>query len=257
MQKSAVVTIVLSMVVVLTAGFGLSTLASNAQAADNTTNYMNFTQQNTGIWVTGNGKITVVPDIAVINAGVEVQAGTVALAQQQAAAVMDALIQAIKGAGVAPADIATQQYSVQPVYTWDESWRTSTITGYRVINSVNVKVRAIANTGDVIDDIARAGGDYTRINNVYFTVENPEQYYAQARENAMADAKAKAEQMASLSGVQLGKPMYISEGSSYYPPVIRYDAAYKEGDYSQAPSTPISPGETDIYISVQIVYTIQ
>jgi uncharacterized protein len=257
MQKSSIATIVLSMVLVLAAGFGLSALASNAQAADNTTNYMKFTQQNTGIWVTGNGKITVVPDIAVVNAGIEVKAGTVALAQQQAATVMEQIINAIKEAGIAPADIATQQYSVQPVYTWDESWRTSTITGYRVLNSVTIKIRAIENTGSVIDEIARAGGDYTRVNNLYFTVDNPEQYYAQARENAMADAKAKAEQMAALSGIQLGKPMYISEGSNYYPPVIRYDAAYKEGEYAQAPSTPVSPGETDIFMSVQIVYTIQ
>jgi uncharacterized protein YggE len=76
-------------------------------------------------------------------------------------------------------------------------------------------------------------------------------YYGQAREKAMADAKSKAEQIARLGGVTLGKPTYISE-SSYYPtPItVRTDAI------APTVETPISPGEMDITITVQVVYAI-
>jgi uncharacterized protein YggE len=73
----------------------------------------------------------------------------------------------------------------------------------------------------------------------------------------MNDARSKAEQMASLGGVQLGKPTYISEGSTYYPPVIRYAGQSKESDNSAVPTSPINPGETTISMSIQVVYSIQ
>ncbi len=257
MQKGTVITLILSIGLVLTTGFGIGMLANNTASAESSTNYMNFSQQNTGIWVSGQGKVTVTPDIAVISAGVEVRADLLNEAQTQAAQAMAALLETVKAAGVNERDITTQQYYIQPVYTWDEQSRNSIITGYRVTNTVTIKVRLVESAGSIIDDITRITGSYTRINNVYFTVDNPEQYYEQARENAMADAKSKAEQMAALSGIQLGKPTYISEGSSYYPPVVRYDGYYGAKEDAQAPATPIAPGETDIVLGVQVVYSIQ
>ncbi|MBN1369248.1 MAG: SIMPL domain-containing protein [Dehalococcoidaceae bacterium] len=256
MQKTTLLTIFLSLALVVAAGFGLSSLMTRQAAAENTNNYMTFSQQNNGIWVSGQGKVTVIPDIVVVQMGVETQAQNISDAQQQAAVAMDAMINVLEEAGITQGDIKTANYNVQPIYTWDEQQRTSIITGYRVANSVTVQIRQVDSAGEIIDEAVRASGDAARVNNVYFTVDDPEQYYTLARERAMADAKSKAEQMAALSGVQLGKPTYISEGSSYYPPVIRYDTAVKEGD-SQTPATPISPGETDIIMNVQIVYAIQ
>jgi len=256
MQKSTVLTIFLSLALVITTGFGLSSLLTRQTAAEDAGNYMTFSSQNNGIWVSGQGKVTVIPDIAVVVMGVETQAQNVGDAQQEAAEAMDALMKVLEGAGVSQSDIKTANYNVQPVYTWDEPQRTSIITGYRVSNSVTVKIRQVNSAGEIIDEVVRASGDAARINNVYFTVDDPEQYYKLARERAMVDAKSKAEQMAALSGVQLGKPTYISEGSTYYPPVIRYDNVYKEGD-AQAPGTPITPGDADIILNVQVVYAIQ
>lgn len=256
MQKSTALTIFLSLALVITAGFGLGSLMNNQAAAEDTSNYMTLSSQNTGIWVNGQGKVTVTPDIAVVIMGVEAQAQNVGDAQQQAAEAMAALMEVLEEAGVAQSDIKTNNYSVQPMYVWDEQQRTSIITGYRVNNSVTVQIREVDAAGAIIDEVARASGDATRVNDVYFTVDNPEQYYTLARERAMADAKAKAEQMAGLGGVQLGKPTYISEGSAYYPPVIRYDNAIKEGG-AQAPGTSITPGDTDIILNVAVVYAIQ
>ena len=117
---------------------------------------------------------------------------------------------------------------------------------------VVAKIREIAKTGSIIDVVAKAGGDFTRIDNISFSIEDPSPYRNQARDKAMADAKAKAEQLASLSGVKLGKPTYISEGISFpvYPSTVRMAEA------APAPTTPISPGEMKVTLDVQVVYAI-
>jgi uncharacterized protein YggE len=99
--------------------------------------------------------------------------------------------------------------------------------------------------------VAAAGGDLTRINSIAFSIDDPTPYSKQARDKAMADAKAKANQLASLGGVNLGKPTYISE-SVYYP---IYTSGAK-ADVAPAPTTPISPGEMKITIDVQVVYAL-
>ena len=207
-------------------------------------------QQSTGIWVTGVGKVTVVPDIAILNLGVETQATTVAEAQQAAAVAMDAIMKVLSDHQVADNDIKTQYYSIQPVRSWDKDTGKEILIGYRVTNTVVVKVREIADTGSIIDSAVAAGGDYIRVNSIGFTVDKPDTYGAQAREAAMADAKTKAKQLADLGGLKLGKPTYISE-SSYSAPII-----YRDAKEASAPTTPISPGEMEIQLTVQVVYSI-
>jgi len=117
---------------------------------------------------------------------------------------------------------------------------------------VMAKIREIAKTGSIIDSVAEAGGDLTRIDHISFSIDDPSEYRKEARDKAMADAKAKAEQLANLSGVRLGKPTYISESISYpvYPPPVRAAEA------APAPVTPISPGEMKISLDIQVVYAI-
>jgi len=127
------------------------------------------------------------------------------------------------------------------------------VLGYRVSNSVTAKIRDLTKVGDIIDAVAVAGGDLTRINGISFTIDDPTEATNEARDKAMADAKAKAQQLASKSGVTLGKPTYISE-NSYMP----YSPSYR----CQLPPTqsevkiPISPGEMDITVNVQVAYAI-
>jgi len=211
-----------------------------------------YSQQNVGIWVTGVGKTTVTPDVAVLSLGIEAQAMTVAEAQQQAAQAMDAVRGVLDSHSIDEKDIQTQQYSIQPVREWqDEKY---VLVGYRVTNIITVKVRNMDDIGSIIDDAATAGGDYTIINSISFTVDEPETYYEQMRQEAMADAKDRAEQLADLGGVKLGKPIYIAESSSYNPPVVYLD--YKAAEGSVVPTTSISPGETELQLTVQVVYSI-
>jgi len=215
-----------------------------------------FNQQSTGIWVTGEGKISVAPDVAILNLGVEAQADTVAKAQGQAATAMTAVVAELDRFGVAEKDIKTQYFSIAPVRNWSEKDGREILIGYRVTNTVTVKVRMIEDTGAIIDAAANAGGDYIRINNISFTVDDPSAYYEEARKLAMADAKAKAEQLADLGNVRLGKPTYISESGAYVP-VVREFYGEAAMPSMAAPPTPISPGETEIRLSVQVVYSIE
>ncbi len=210
--------------------------------------------QQTGIWVTGQGKVTAVPDVAIISVGVDSQAATVAAAQSAATVAMDKVMDALKAQGVVKEDIQTQYFSIQEVTKWDPNKQESVTTGYRVTNTVTAKIREIQKVGSVIDAVAVAGGDLTRISGVSFTIDDPTKQYAEARIKAVADAKAKAEQMASLTGLELGSVTYITE-SSYMPgPIYRNDLIKAEA--AGAPSTPISAGEMEITTTVQIAYAI-
>jgi uncharacterized protein YggE len=210
-------------------------------------------QQNTGIWVTGEGKVSVVPDVAILNLGVEAQAKTVSEAQQQAAESMEAVMAVLDSQGIADKDIQTQYFSIYPVWNWENDKQI--LVGYRVSNMVTVKIRNVDDTGAIIDAVVEAGGDYTRINSISFTVDDPTDYYEEVRELAMEDAQDKAEQLAKLAKVNLGAPTYISEGSIYVP--TPYDFYRGEAAPVPAPTTPISAGETEIRLTVQVVYSIE
>ena len=213
---------------------------------------VNLVTQQEGIWVTGEGKVTVTPDIATLRLGIAAEAPTVAEAQSQATEAMTRVMDALIDNGVAEKDIQTQYFSICQVTKWDREREEEVVIGYRATNMVTAKIRDIDKAGTIIDAVAEAGGDLTRIDGISFSVDDPSAYYEEAREKAMADAKAKAEQLAELAGVTLGKPTYITEGISY--PIYLRDYNYEMA--GAAPETPISPGEMEISLTVQVVYAI-
>ncbi|MFC1943066.1 SIMPL domain-containing protein [Chloroflexota bacterium] len=215
---------------------------------------INVSSQQAGIWVTGQGKVMAVPDIATLRLGIEAEETSVAEAQSRAAEAMDRVMTALTKSGLAKKDIQTQYFSIHRVTKWDRVKEEETVIGYRVTNMVTAKIRDIDKAGSIIDAVAEAGGDLTRIDNISFSVDDPSDYYEEAREKAVVEAKAKAKQLAELAGVTLGKPTYISEGISY--PVSQRGVAVME-EMAVAAKTTISPGEMEINLSVQVVYAIR
>ena len=215
----------------------------------------NFGQQNTGIWVKGEGKVTVTPDVAILSVGIESQEAAVTQAQEKAAAAMNAVINQLKQSGIAEKDIRTTSFSITRVTRFDETRQQEITIGYRVTNTVSAKIRKIADAGTIIDVVVQAGGDLTRINNISFTVDDPSAFENEARQKAMANAQAKAKQLADLAGVKLGKAIYINESGGFIPfrqeffPVPAPAPAF-------AAATPILPGEQEVRLNVQVVYQI-
>lgn len=215
---------------------------------------INISNQQEGIWVTGQGKVSVVPDIFSLSLGIEAQDVTVAGALAQAAEAMDNVMATLTDNGVAEKDIKTQYFNIRQVTRWDRDYEKEVVIGYKVTNMVTAKIRDIDKAGSIIDAVAGAGGDLIRINSIAFSVDDPSAYHEEARIEAMADAKARAEQLAALAGVTLGQPTYISEGGGYIPPIVFRDFGVMEG--APAATTAISPGEMEISLSVQVVYSI-
>ena len=212
---------------------------------------INLSQQE-GIWVAGTGEVSVVPDIATLRLGIEAQEASVAEAQSKATEAMNSVMDVLTDNGVADKDVQTQYFSIYQVTRWDREKEQEVVVGYRVTNMVTAKMRDIDKAGAIIDAAAEAGGDLTRINSIAFSVDDPSAYHEEAREKAMADAKAKAKQLAKLAGVTLGKPTYISE-SIQIPPPIYPRAVYEEASVA---ATPISPGELEISLTIQVAYAI-
>ena len=230
----------------------VSVLLVSCQASGSTATTVS--SQQTGISVSGQGIIYVTPDIVNIQLGIQAQAATVADAQSQAATAMNNVLAALTANGVAKADVQTQNYDIQQTTRYDNVKQQEIVTGYQVINYVNVKVRDITKAGTILDAVTAAGGDLTRVNNIQFSLNDPTTANNQARDKAMADAKATASQLASDAGVKLGNPISISENEvSPFTPM--YAGAQMAA--SGVSSTPISPGELEITVDVQVTYAIQ
>lgn len=216
---------------------------------------VNLSSQQEGIWISGRGEVSVVPDIATLRLGIEVQEVSVAEAQSRAAGVMDKVMTALADNGVAEKDIQTQLFNIRRVTRWDETKGQEVVLGYRVTNMVTAKIREIEEAGAIIDAVATKGGDLTRIDSISFSVDDPSAYYEEARQEAIADARARAEQLAGLAEVKLGKPTYISE-STQLPPLIYPGPMYERAMGIPAVETSISPGEMEISLTVQLAYSI-
>jgi uncharacterized protein YggE len=212
-------------------------------------------EQQTGIAVSGTGRVSVVPDVGLLQLGVQSTQPTVQAARDRAAAAMEAVRASLRSNNVDEKDIATSGFNIQPQYDFRSSGGAPTITGYMVSNLVTVKVRQINNLSRVLDNAVAAGGDDVRVNSISFSVDQPERHREEARKLAVEDARRHAEQLAAAAGVSLGRARSINEMSdSGIPvPIARPEARSTQSDVP----TPISPGETDITVLVSVVYDIE
>ena len=218
-----------------------------------------------GIWVTGQGKIAVEPDLVLLSIGVDSTGSTVNEANGKASAAMNAIVKALKDAGIEDKDIQTTSFNIFPQYEYREELVSGirrgkqVLVGYRVNNTASIKIRDLDSVGEIIDDVVTAGGDSTRVNNIRFTVEDPKPMMTQLREQAVADAMTKAQHFADLTGVGLGRLIFVSEGGSTSPIIRNFGnqrMAFAESAMG-APAPSISGGELDLSLNVQAVFAIQ
>jgi len=206
-------------------------------------------EDQNAISVSGEGRVSADPDMAEIIIGVESRAPTAKEAASQNSDDMNQVMAVLEEMGIDEEDIQTVDYSIRAEidYRADEGPR---VVGYVVDNMVRVKVRDLDLVGDLLDEATEAGA-----NNIYgitFTVEDPRPFQEQAREMAVADARSKAQQLAEAADVRLGDLLSLSEYMVEGPVLVERAAA--EGMGGGAP--PISPGQLEITIQVQMSYEI-
>ncbi len=230
----------------------ITSLAPSPAVAGSSVLQASTSTDNSGISVTGNGKVSVKPNVANSTIGIDVTGTSLADATSQANTKMSAVIDKIKSMGVADKDIQTTNYSVQPVTNQPKtSDETPKITGYRISNQVNVTVRNISDLGKILDAAVAAGAN--SIYGVSFSVDDPTPYQQQARAAAVKDAMDKAGQLAKAGGVTLGKIVSISENVASPRPVFAAAAPSLAG----GGVVPVETGEMDITVSVDVRFALQ
>ena len=132
--------------------------------------------------------------------------------------------------------------------------RERVILGYDVNNQVSVKVRELSSIGTVIDDATAAGGDLIRFQGVSFSIEDTKVLQDEARAAAIEDLMAKAQQVAALAGVDLGRLVFLAEsgGPMVSPAIVQERAVFA----ASAAPTPIQVGELNVRVSLQAAFEI-
>jgi uncharacterized protein YggE len=201
------------------------------------------------ISVTGEASLSVAPDLAQIDAGVTSDAKTARDAATSNNASMGKLLLALKGAGLDEKDYQTSRLSLQSQYAPNQSGP-PVVTGYRASNRVTIRLRDVTKVAGVVDLLVGAGAN--EIGGINFMVSQASKLLDDAREQAMTDARRKAEIYAKAAGVTIGGPLSITEEGSPAPVMFRAKAM---GAPSAA--TPIAQGEETLHVAVSVSWAIK
>lgn len=233
----------------LSLAFGVPVMTSCAQTAPGYAVPADGTLLN----VSAQAEASRVPDVATISAGVVTQAEDGNSAMRQNAEQMAKVVAAIKTAGIAEKDVQTSGISLNPQYKYAEN-QAPKITGYQASNNVSLKVRDIAKLGKVLDALAAVGAN--QINGPSFEIDQPEPVRDEARLAALKKAQARAETYAKALGLRVRRIVSINEGGGDFPrpmPMMMMRAQAADG---MAKETSVSPGETTLSVSLDVVFEL-
>lgn len=203
------------------------------------------------VTVEGQGTIHAAPNIATLQVGLVTEGADVARAQADNATKMNQLIAELKRLGIAPADLQTTVFSINPNYEFKNG--RSAISGYQVSESASVKVRDLAKLGAIFGKAGALGA-----NQVYgptFTLDDEESLKSQARAAAIAQAMRKLRALSRDLGVRPIRLVAFSESGNRPPGPVPYERLAVGGADGVTPD--ISPGEVDIAVSVSITYEVK
>jgi uncharacterized protein YggE len=188
------------------------------------------------ITVIGTGSVNVKPDILRITVGVSSQKDTVLDAQAEVDSALQAIYARLKDAGIAETDYRTAQYTVEPVMNYnDPKVSQGTLTGFRVVNMIEITFRDINAAPAILDGLVKAGAN--TIYGTNFAVNDPDSLGERAHEEAVKDAQKRAERLAALSNMTLGKIVSVSEANNGPYAVYGKDMGMGAGGASFAPGT--------------------
>lgn len=210
------------------------------------------TSQPRTVTISATGTVTATPDMVMITTGVQTEAESARDALTRNTADMQKVIDALKAAGLESRDIQTTNFSVQPRYEYFQDGKPPVITGYQVMNMVNIRLRDIGRLGAILDQLVSLGSN--QISGIQFDVSNGEELKDGARTRAMDNARRMATLYATAAGASLGEVLRIEEGviHSYPRPMMAERAAMADG----AP-VPIEAGEQSLQVQVTVVWALK
>lgn len=202
--------------------------------------------------VSATGEVDRTPDLATITAGVVTQSARAADAMSANAQKMAAAIAALKQAGIADKDIATASLSLQPQYRYGDN-QPPVLTGYQASNQLSIRFHDLARTGAILDALVAQG--INQIGGPDLSVEHPGAALDEARTQAIADARARAQLYARAAGMSVARIVRISEQGSGGPiqpprPMMMMARAEKA-------STPIEAGSQTLRVTVNVTFELK
>ncbi len=232
----------------------LSLATTRFAVARDTTTVTSNEPAPTTLTLSGRGTVAVQPDTASVSLGITIEDETLGAAQDEATATMTRIFDAISDAGIQERDIRTVDYRVDIVYDYDDDGTVTAIIGYQVSNTVNATVREIDSVGGILDAVVAAGAN--TVYGISFFVEDTAAAASQARTAAVADAMAKADEIAAAAGLQVSRIVSIYESSSPPPSPVDFDDA--EGIAEGASSSvPLQAGTTEITADIDVVFELE
>lgn len=216
--------------------------------------------ENRLITVTGHGKISAIPDSAWVSSGVHTQAKTASEALNNNNNLMNAVMEVLKKAKIKNKNIRTSGFNVHPVYDYSKKsgyrkTNSQKITGYKVTNTVTIKVTDTDKLGKLLDELINSGSN--QISGIRFGFNDSEEILDRARKLAIRNARKKAELYAQTAGIKIGNIVSISELGTRLPqPVYRFTEMHQARITSDAGTVPVSSGEQNISASIKVEYEI-
>ena len=207
----------------------------------------------TTLSISAEGRVTRAPDIAEVSGGVVTMAPTAAAAMTENAVRMNAVVGAIRKAGIADRDIQTSGLNLQPQYRYENN-QAPILTGYQATNTVALRIRRIADTGKLLDTLVGVGAN--QINGPNFRVEAADAALDEARLAAVKTARTRAELYARASGLHIKRIASIAESAGYEPGPRPMAMASRAEKMDAAPS-PVAPGEVALTINVTMVFELE
>jgi uncharacterized protein len=241
--RAAAVGVAAAAVIIGAFSLGASRTGSNPPAAAAAT--LTASQSSGRITVTGTGTVTGVPNQLILSMGVQVTGFDVTSALNQANLGVRRVTSALIGRGVAKSDIQTSDLNISPNYN-----SSSQITGYSVSESLTATLNQLSQAGNQIQAAVQAGGNAVTVDGVSLNLTSTGPLMAAARAQAVANARAQAQQFASALGEPLGPVISISPVQPSTPTPLQFGAASS----SARASVPISPGTQQLSVSITVVY---
>ncbi|ARO13970.1 26 kDa periplasmic immunogenic protein [Ketogulonicigenium robustum] len=201
--------------------------------------------------VTGNGTVTLSPDMARVSVGVSADADTAAEAMSSMSADLAAVMAKIEAAGIEARDVQTSAINLSPRYDYPEQGG-PVMVGYNASSSLQLRVRALDTLGSVLDSVVADGAN--QVTGVSFDVQDSSAAVDEARRNAVADAVARATLYADAAGVTLGTLQTLNEYGNTPRPMPMPEARMMA---MAADAVPVAAGELSISVSVTMVYEIE
>ncbi len=211
------------------------------------------TAERDTIAISGEGKVTGIPDIAAVSVGLQTEKADVKSAQTENTAKMNRLIANLKNLGVEDKDIQTSYYNIYPQYDWPNGKQV--LRGYQVSQGVTVKIRNLSKIGDILASAGEGGAN--QVSGLSFNIDDPESLRQEARVKALLNAKEKADALARVAGVKLGKIVSFSEYAGTPTSLYKsYDmGGFGGGGEGAAPT--VESGSMDIVVDVTVSYEIK